>query len=178
VSGAVCSSKITARKGVGIQEFEIPAFQADLKYKVNGTPFLEIEPNKTVFSVWIGTNDVGVDAFLTNNQQPGKTLNDFVNCVYKTFDEVYKAGGRKFVLMNLIPLDRVPLYASLDRGGLRWSKYWTNKPANNVNQINSQMNQIISTVNTAFKNQTTSIMQKNLRYPGATMALFDTWALV
>jgi hypothetical protein len=131
-----------------------------------------------MFSVWIGTNDVGVDAFLTNNQQPGKTLNDFVNCVYKTFDEVYKQGGRKFVLMNLIPLDRVPLYAPLGRGGLRWSKYWTNKPANNVTQISIQMYQTVSTVNTAFREQTATIMQMGQRYPGAAFALFDTWALV
>jgi GDSL-like Lipase/Acylhydrolase len=177
VSGAVCSTAITAQKGVGIQEYEIPAFLADQNFKVNGKPFLNIPPNETVYSVWIGTNDLGFYAFLTNNQQPGKTLNDYVDCVFQTFDRIYQAGGRKFVLMNNIPLQFTPLYGLPEAGGLSWSSFWQDKPSN-LTAVSNDMKYNVDTTNAAFVNQSASIMQQGQRYSGAQMAIFDTHSLV
>jgi hypothetical protein len=176
VSGAVCARAITAHKGVGIQEYEMDAFLADKAFKAGGKAFLDIPPEQTVYAIWIGTNELGVNGFLTHEEEPGKTVNDYVECVYKTMDQIYAAGGRKLVLMNNVPLDLVPLYSAPSRGGLGWSKFWTNKPAN-VAGIANQMGQLVSAANDGFKNKAEAIMTEGKRYPEAQLALFDTWSL-
>jgi hypothetical protein len=150
---------------------------ADKAHKVNGKPFMNTPPNETIYSIWIGTNDVGWNAFLTNEQTPGKTLSDYVECIFTTFDQIYKAGGRKFVLMNNIPLNFVPIYALPSTGGIKWSKYWTDKPRN-LTQTSNQMKSIVAFTNEAFMNKAKTIMEQRRRYPNAQMAVFDTHSLV
>jgi len=176
VSGAVCARAITAHKGVGIQEYEIGAFLADKAFNLNGKPFLEIPPDQTVYAIWIGTNELGVNGFLTNEEESGKTVDDYVECVYKTLDQIYSAGGRRFVLMNNVPLDLVPLYSAPSHGGLSWSKFWTNKPAD-VAGIAKQIGQLVGMANKGFKSKAEAIMTEGKRLPEAQLALFDTWSL-
>ena len=150
------------------------AFENDLKHRVGDRPFLDAAPETTVYAAWIGTNDLGAGAFLTDAQTPGKTLDDYVACVFETFDRLYTAGGRRFVLMNVIPLDQLPLYGLAEKGGLAWSHYWPDKPAN-LTAINLRMQEIVGFVNGAFKDQT---RQASRRYPGAEMVVFDVHSLV
>jgi hypothetical protein len=158
----------------GVKEYEVGAFENDVKHVVGGRPFLEAAPNTTVYAMWIGTNDLGVGAFLTNEQTRNKTLDDYVACVFDSFDRLYRAGGRRFVLMNVIPLDQLPLYGLPEKGGLAWSKYWPDKPAN-LTATSVRMKGIVTTVNNAFENQT---RKASKRYPGAEMVVFDTHSLV
>lgn len=178
VSGAECSTAITPRNNrfQGIKEYEVDAFVADLAHRVGGRPFLEAAPETTVYASWIGTNDLGAGAFLTGEQAPGKTRDDYVACVFETFDRLYAAGGRRFVLMNVIPLDQLPLYGLPERGGLAWSKYWPDKPAN-LTATSLHMKEIVEYVNGAFKVRM-GRMKASKKYPGAQMALFDVWKLV
>jgi hypothetical protein len=178
VSGAECSTAITPRNGrfQGVREYEVGAFQADLAHTVGGRPFFNATPETTVYAAWIGTNDLGVGAFLTDAQTPGKTLDDYVACVYEAFDRLYKAGGRRFVLMNVIPLDQLPLYGLPERGGLAWSKYWEDKPAN-LTAISVRMKEIVGFVNGAFNDRTSQIKASE-QYPGAEMAVFDVHSMV
>ena len=55
------------------------------------------------------------------------TIPDYVDCIYDRFDEIYKAGGRYFVLMNTAPLQLSPLYGMPGVGGLPASHYWPDK---------------------------------------------------
>jgi hypothetical protein len=176
VSGAECSTAITPRNGnfQGIEEYELGAFENDVKHKVDGRPFLDAAPETTVYATWIGTNDLGVGAFLTGAQAPGKTLDDYVACVFRAFDRIYKAGGRRLVLMNVIPLDELPLYGLPERGGLAWSRYWADKPAN-LTAVNQSMKKIVGTVNSAFRERG---RQATTRYPGADFVVFDVWSMV
>lgn len=89
-------------------EYEIPAFIADKSFRVDGRLFLDIPGDETVYALWIGTNDLGNGAFLTNSQIKGKTLKDYVDCVFDSLDKLYQSGGRYFVLMNVVPLDLAP----------------------------------------------------------------------
>lgn len=50
--------------------------------------------------MWIGTNDLGVGALLTDNQVKGTNITTYIECIYQSFDRIYKSGGRYFVLMN------------------------------------------------------------------------------
>lgn len=137
VSGAVCDNKIINRYLASIKGpfpdvvYEVDAFIADTKY-VNKTTntntlYTNREPENTVYSMWIGTNDLGAGAFLTDESLNGKTIPDYIDCIYEKFDKIYKNGGRYFVLFNNAPLELAPLYGTPESGGLKKSKYWVDK---------------------------------------------------
>jgi len=120
VSGATCSNKIVERDAsfIGrsfpaILDDEIPSFVADAAFK----SLSPRTPENTIYAVWIGTNDLGAGAFLTDSQAPGATITDFVGCIWSVFDAIHKAGGRRFVLLNEAPLELTPLYALPANGG-------------------------------------------------------------
>lgn len=190
VSGAVCSNNITPRFFSAIDapfpavlEYEVPAFVADLPAtKVNSTPVVPLyspKPNAqdAVYALWIGTNDLGVWAFLTDSQIPGKVLADYTSCVYNVFDKLYKQGARHFVLMNTAPLDLAPLYANDTLHGVGDNQYWPMKPTNHTD-IAYTMRQYTTSVNNIFKYQTPYEVKVANRYPGAHFAMFDTHSLM
>ncbi|KAK7509276.1 GDSL lipase/acylhydrolase family protein [Phyllosticta citricarpa] len=179
VGGAVCSNKQVTRfydkiKGPypDVEGYEIPAFIADKNFKDPGTgaPVLDIPPEETVYSMWIGTNDVGANAFLTDSQAPDLTLVDYLQCVYNQFDRLYAEGGRYFVLMNLIPLQLSPLYAPPNKGGIGKSQNMTESSYRMKEQVNLLNN------NAKFQTPYESLLAR--RYPGARWALFDMYSLI
>lgn len=94
VSGAVCSNKMIYRYLASINGpfpdvlgYEVPAFVADVHY-INAstgtnTLYTEREADNTVYSMWIGTNDLGVGALLTDDQTPGTNITTFTECVFQ-----------------------------------------------------------------------------------------------
>lgn len=164
-------------------EYEIPAFQADLhSQRINATPAEalftpSLTTQSSVYALWIGTNDLGVWAFLTDSQIAGKTLSDYTSCVYQVFDALYAAGGRTFVLMNTAPLHLAPLYANSTLHGVGANQYWPTKPSNHT-QIAETMHEYTSTVNSVFRYQTAFELLVAHRYPDAHFALFDTYSLL
>ena len=54
-SGATCSNNITSRPFPSVFESQLPTYFAE---KENGT-LPKLSADKTLFSLWIGTNDVG-----------------------------------------------------------------------------------------------------------------------
>lgn len=135
VSGAVCDNNIIYRfveyGPFPDVVYEVNAFVADVNY-INksthtNTLYTDRKPGNTVYSMWIGTNDLGVDAFLTDSSLHETTIPDYVDCIYDKFDQIYKEGGRYFVLMNTAPLQLSPLYGMPDAGGLTASHYWPDK---------------------------------------------------
>ena len=190
VSGAVCSNNITPRwleaindNFPSVLEYEASAFVADLPAtKVNSTPAvplytLKLTAQDSVYALWIGTNDLGIWAFLTDSQIPGKVLADYTSCVYNVFDKLYAQGGRHFVLMNTFPLDLAPLYANDTLHGVGPNQYWPNKTSNHT-EIAYTMQQYTTSVNNIFKYQTPYEVKVANRYPGAHFAMFDTHALM
>lgn len=178
VSGAVCSNKQVTRyydkingSYPDVEGYEIPAFIADKNFKgPNGAPILDIPAEETVYSMWIGTNDVGANAYLTDSQAPNLTLVDYLQCVYDQFDRLYAEGGRYFVLMNLIPLQLSPLYAPPDKGGIGKSV--------NMTETSYRMKEQVNLLNNNAKFQTPYESLLARRYPGAKWALFDMYSLV
>jgi len=206
VSGAVCSNEITPRSYLfiflflllsnvsrwlpsihapfpSVLEYEIPTFEAGLKApRVNSsTPEPLFTPSltaaSTVYALWIGTNDLGVSAFLTDSQIAGKVLTDYTSCVYEVFDRLYASGGRTFVLMNTFPLHLAPLYANDTRHGVGPNQYWADKPANHT-EIAELMHEYTTTANNVFQYQTPFEVLVANRYPGAHFAIFDTFSLM
>ncbi|ODH38349.1 hypothetical protein ACO22_02395 [Paracoccidioides brasiliensis] len=184
VSGAVCSNDITPRffgptnsTFPSVEQYEIPAFMADASFQdpATGIPFLNLPRRETVYAIWIGTNDLGNGAFMTDSQAAGTTLPDYVECVFRSLDRLYDHGGRYFVLMNLAPLDLLPLYALPERGGVRRPPFCPNKPEN-ITEISYRMKQAVVAVNEIMKLKVEISMWH--RYRGAGIALFDTHSLL
>lgn len=62
----------------------------------------------SIFAVWIGINDIG------NSYYNGADATDALNAqifdvLSGLIDQIYDAGGRNYVLINVPPLDRTPL---------------------------------------------------------------------
>ena len=147
----------------------------------NGKKFFTGTPQDTVYAIWIGTNDVGNDAFLTDSQASGKTLPDYLDCVYSVVDGLYKNGGRHFVLMNLAPLQLLPQYATPENGGLNSTQFFKNKASiagGNITEISWRMYETVATLNDVYAYRTPFESQIAKSWPGAKVTNFDVNALI
>ncbi|KAF2455184.1 GDSL lipase/acylhydrolase family protein [Lineolata rhizophorae] len=186
VSGAVCSNDITPRWYSAIDapfpavaEYEVPAFLADSAYvESDGARFMSLEPDATVYAMWIGTNDLGNYAFIDDAQVPGTTIPDYVDCVYAQFDRLYDNGARFFVLMNNVPLQLAPMYAVLENGGTGPNRYWPDRsPDANVTETSYRMWEQVVLTNKEFQYRTPFEVMVANRYPGATIVNLDVYNL-
>ena len=162
-------------------DYEIPAFIADKTALRNGTGeayfATGLTPSNAVYTMWIGTNDLGVNAFLTNSQISGTVLSNYTDCIFGAFDSLYANGGRYFVLFNLAPLHLTPLYANDSQGGVGPVRAWPDKPSNHT-AIAEQMQEYVTTLNKVYKYQLPFEVMLSARYPGSNFALFDVYSLV
>ncbi|KAI9663016.1 MAG: hypothetical protein M1821_008063 [Bathelium mastoideum] len=177
VSGAVCSNDLVPRNTSGgfdypaVEQYEIPAYIADSQYtEPNGTKFLDIPQNETVYSMWIGTNDLGTDAFLTDSQINNSTLVDYLNCVYDQFDRIYANGGRYFILQNNAPLQLAPMYSLPDNAGEAGNQ--------NATELHYRMEEDVVLTNSVYQYRTPYELLVANRYPGAHFAIYDIYGLM
>ncbi|KAI5197573.1 carbohydrate esterase family 16 protein [Aureobasidium subglaciale EXF-2481] len=185
VSGAVCSNNITPRTFSAINAdfpdvdgYEVPAYLADSKYSYpNGTNALNVPVDSTVYSIFIGTNDLGNYAFIDDSQVAGKVIPDYIDCVYEQFSRLYASGARYFVLQNVSPLQLSPQYGLPSKGGLNATQYWPEKPANTT-EVWGRMLETVTTVNDVYKYRTPFEILINRKYPGAHFALMDMFGLI
>ncbi|KAK1771661.1 GDSL lipase/esterase [Phialemonium atrogriseum] len=182
ISGATCSNEIISRQFDAIKrpfpsvmDDEIPTFKEDVAFE-------SLYPNRTaentVYALWIGTNDLGFGAFLTDSQAPGTTITDFVNCIWDVFDAVYQTGGRRFVLLNEAPLELSPLYAAPEAGGALNNQYWTNKTLYNMTEYSYKIKEYTTNVNTMFDYGAPFQLLVKSRWPGATFSIFNVHQLL
>lgn len=171
VEGAVCSNEITPRffsaidaPFPAVKDYEIPAYLNGSKYyELNGTKFMDDDPATTVYSMWIGTNDLGNYAFLTDSQIAGTTLVNYTDCVYNQLQRVYDNGGRYFVIQNIAPLQLTALYGLPGKGGVGANQYWPDKPSN-LTEIHYRMLEEVVTVNSIYEYRTPFAVEINRRY--------------
>ncbi|KAB8237665.1 uncharacterized protein BDW43DRAFT_297351 [Aspergillus alliaceus] len=127
VSGAVCSNSLTPRiaQATGelfpdVSSYQVPAFFADRQYTYpNGTKFMGVPPESTVYAIMIGGNDVRADGYLTDSQTKGTTIADYIDCVFQQIDRLFQRGARNFVIHTLGTMYLTPQYAMPKEGGLR-----------------------------------------------------------
>lgn len=186
MGGAVCSNELTPRtygknndQFPSVLEYEVPAFVTDKAYKdpETHTAVLDVPTDETVYSLWIGTNDLGNDAFLTDSQVKGKTIVNYVDCVLASLEKLYSAGARYFVLMNVIPLNYVPQYALPQAGGLKATPFFQDKPSN-ITAVSYRVMEQVTLVNDAFKYRVPYELLIAKKFPGARFANYDVWGLV
>ena len=95
--GATCSNALTPRPFPSLFESQLPAYFAA---QANGS-LGALKPHDTVYTLWIGTNDVGANALLTGGQTPGVTLVDAVSCAVDWVRALYDGGARNFIFQNV-----------------------------------------------------------------------------
>lgn len=186
MGGAVCSNQVSPRFFSAINApfpdiagYELPAFIADSKYRSpSGTKFFTGKADSTVYAIWIGTNDLGNGAFLTDSQLPGKTVKDYMDCVYDQVSKLYKNGGRYFVIMNLAPLELLPQYASPEDGGLEATQYFPEKAGKNSSEIHGRMAQTVAALNEVYKYRTPFEVDISETWDDIKIAQFDVNSLM
>ncbi|KAI8946093.1 carbohydrate esterase family 16 protein [Xylaria longipes] len=188
VAGATCSNEIVYRYLESINgpypsvvDYEVPAFKADVEYASTNpnTTFLRNRtPENTVYTLWIGTNDLGNGGFLLDQQVPEKTISDYIECLWSSFDGIYSTGGRRFALFTQAPLQLTPVYAAIENGGSGDVNYWQNKTAYNTTEYAGKILEYTTTVNTVYDYGVPFQLLIQKRWPGASFIVFDTHQII
>lgn len=181
VAGAMCADNITTHwfepindNFPSVLDYEIPAYKADVPLP---DYFTDRRADNTVYALWIGTNDLGIDGFLSDSNVRGTSLTTFVDCVWQTFDNIYETGGRNFVLLNIVPLEHSPAYAPPERGGVGDHQFWEDKSKYNMTEYAYKMFEYSTSVNTLFDIGAEYHLLLKKRWPGATFTVFDVHSL-
>lgn len=123
-SGATCSNKLTPRDAPSLMESQVPAFK-DAQ--------LRLRPEETVYTLWIGTNDLGMSQLVTGSDV-GVSVVDTTECAVEWIRVMHSLGARNFIFQNMIPLQLTPLYSatgipnqywSLPRNATEWANVMT-----------------------------------------------------
>lgn len=98
-AGATCSNALTFRPFPPVTESQLPTFFEQLS---NGSlPEVAKHQDETVYTLWIGTNDLGVSSIITGQQTPGVTVVNTTTCTLDWIKSLYAKGGRNFILQNV-----------------------------------------------------------------------------
>lgn len=96
-SGATCSNGLTPRIFPGVLEDEIPAYESDVAH---GN--LTLHPSETLYTLWIGTNDVGVGELISGQAVSGVSIVNTSACAVSWVKKLYDTGARNFFFQNVI----------------------------------------------------------------------------
>lgn len=131
-----------------------------------------------MYAIWIGTNDLGNGAFLTDSQVPGKTVADYMDCIYDQITRLYENGGRNFVIMNLAPLELLPQYQQPQNGGLQATQFYPDVPGKNLTEVHGRIQNTVAALNQVYKYRTPFEAEIDELWEDANVASFDVNALM
>ncbi|OCH85023.1 GDSL lipase/acylhydrolase [Obba rivulosa] len=162
-AGATCSQSLTPRVFPPVFQSQLPTYFAEV-----ANHSISVPPEETVYTLWIGTNDVGVGELIDGQQNPGVTLVDTIQCKMDWITTLYETGARNFIMQNMLNLQDVILYQADSYP----NKYWTAE--RNTSEWHIFMTELV-----ASANKLTELMLKDLAptLPGAHIGLFDSHKL-
>ncbi|KAF9233570.1 carbohydrate esterase family 16 protein [Melanogaster broomeanus] len=162
-SGATCSNYLTYRPFPPIMEWQLPTY---FNMTQNGT--LHLDPEETMYTIWIGTNDLGAGALLTGSDAPDVSIVQVRQCAVEVLRTLYESGARNFIMQNILPLDLTILYSNYSYP----SRYWTAQ--RNTTEWNVFMKELVR-----GGNEITQLMLEAIVpiLPGAHIASFDSYGL-
>lgn len=163
VAGAMCSNDLVPDRKLdatgapfpSVSGYEMDAFEAAAAMGRLG------RPQETVYALWIGTNDLGENGLLSGRQRPNATIEDVVDCMWSVINRLYDAGGRRFVVFNMISLEKAPLY-----GG----------PGSKAAENRNKLRKYTSSVNALLDEDASQLLR--WRWSGATLSLLDVHSIV
>ncbi|KAF9478581.1 hypothetical protein BDN70DRAFT_933290 [Pholiota conissans] len=160
-SGATCSNNITFRPFPSLFESQLPAY-----FNATGTKKTALNARETVYTLWLGTNDVGSNALLTGSDKA--SLVDVTECMINWVKVLYASGARNFLFQNMIPLQNVPLYAPVSYP----DRYWTAQ--RNTTEWSVFMTELVLSGNALTKLMLQALAPT---LPGAHVGIFDSHSL-
>ncbi|KAG7452340.1 carbohydrate esterase family 16 protein [Guyanagaster necrorhizus] len=160
-SGATCSNNITFRPFPSIFESQLPLYFAE---KHNGS--IKVNPTETLYTQWIGTNDVGVYSLLTGSNDA--SLVDVVGCMVNWVRVLYEDGARNFLVQNMVPLNKVILYAPDSYP----NRYFNG--ARNTSEWSVFMRELVLSGNSLSRAMLQALVPE---VPGAHIGIFDSHGL-
>ena len=60
-----------------------------------------MDPEETIYTLWIGTNDVGVSTLLVGEGAKGATVVNTTTCAVNWVKALYESGARNFLFQNV-----------------------------------------------------------------------------
>ncbi|KAF9465451.1 GDSL lipase/acylhydrolase [Collybia nuda] len=158
-SGATCSNNLTFRPFPPVFESQLPDYFSQKQS-------LRLTPQETIYTLWIGTNDVGANALLTGSD--AASIVDVSACMVNWVKVLYESGARNFLFQNMIPLQTVPMYSPNSYP----NKFWTD--VRNTTEWTVLMTELVLSGNAI-----TRLMLEALAptLHGAHIGLFDSHAL-
>ncbi|KII92683.1 carbohydrate esterase family 16 protein [Plicaturopsis crispa FD-325 SS-3] len=114
-SGATCSNNLTFRPYPSLFESQLPQYFSD---RADGA--FQVNEDETVYTLWIGTNDLGVNSLIVGQGTPGVTVVNTSSCAVNWVKTLYDNGARNFLFQNMVPLEHAILYSNQSY----LNKYW------------------------------------------------------
>ncbi|KAJ6620442.1 GDSL lipase/esterase [Mycena sp. CBHHK59/15] len=169
--GAVCSNQLTPL----YSEPDVIGGQAAWFVQDhvlnNGTIHqkLDMDPSEFVVIIFIGTNDLGINSFITDSQNPLLSLPDVAGCQLQAIRNLHALGARRFIVNSLIPLQLTRLYSNSSAPTIYWPQ------AHDGNGWNKRMFNLVNSLNALIKN---GLDVLNQEWRGsATVDFFNTYSL-
>ncbi|KAL1758999.1 hypothetical protein FB107DRAFT_180398, partial [Schizophyllum commune] len=170
-AGAVCSTKITmslyspVMEGVANGTIPVTLHNSSNSALDNDA---KVTPHNTLYTLWIGTNDIGAWGLLQGHGIGGATMVDTVQCAVDWVKRMYEGGARNFLWQNMIPLELTPMYSA---------NAYPNKlttAAKNATEWHIMMKEL-----TTAGNKIGELLLRDLapKLEGAHIGLFDSHAL-
>ncbi|KAJ7156144.1 GDSL-like Lipase/Acylhydrolase-domain-containing protein [Mycena filopes] len=172
VGGAVCSNVLTPLFG----EPDVIGGQTDWfiqdHVSNNGTKHqkLDMNPAEFVVIMYIGTNDVGIHSFVTDDQPAMVSLADLAGCQFQTLRNLYALGARRFIVNTMIPLELTRLYANNSAPTIYYPT-----PAHDGAAWNKRAFNFVHTMNTLLRSGVEALSRE--WEDSATVEMFDTYGL-
>jgi len=110
-SVAVINLNITYRESFPIDFLK----QYDLFYErmsLNKTYFDRWNSKDTLFAIYLGSNDIHEVNYLNNNKTVNENINRIIQTMFMKIEDIYKVGGRNFLILNISRLDLAPINAN------------------------------------------------------------------
>ncbi|KAJ6461036.1 GDSL lipase/acylhydrolase [Mycena sanguinolenta] len=161
-SGATCSNNITFRPFPPVFESQLLTYFMET---TNGS--LQVPPEETIYTLWIGTNDLGVDSLITGSNNA--SVVDVVGCMVNWVRTLYASGARNFIMQNMIPLELTILYAADSYPNRFWAV------ERNTTDWSVFMREMVLTGNEIVKLMLEAAAPT---LPGSHIAIFDSHSLI
>jgi phospholipase/lecithinase/hemolysin len=113
---------------------------------------LTLNPANFVVIIYIGTNDLGIRSFLTNDQAANVSLPDVADCQLSALRQMHALGARRFILNSLVPLQLTRLYANSSAPTIYWpyvhdGNAWNKGIYNLVHSMNRMLRDGVNKLN-------------------------------